>query len=167
MNGSCVFLSLATGDVIRPLDLMKTEILVDWNDNRATHKVKAKLRPNPHWRRGDGMRRANATATSSSCFEWGVHTGRKQHQRNCPQICVQCGLGQKHVSNVCQELENFVKQSVTFSLHRRASQWGSFRPHAHQTRREKRSKIWTCKSYCSNRTVHTAGNEQPMMQQAT
>ncbi len=42
-----------------------------------------------------------------------------------------------------------------------------FGTHAHQMRREKRSKEGCGKSCCSNRTVHTAGNEHRMTQQAT
>ncbi len=38
----------------------------------------AHVRPNSHWRRGDATQRANGS----------VHTGCKQHQRNCNQICV-------------------------------------------------------------------------------
>ena len=40
-------------------------------------------------------------------------------------------------------------------------------PHTHQTRREKWSKLEGAKSYCGNRTVHTAGNKQCMTQQVS
>ena len=65
---------------------------------------------------------------------------------------------------------------VSILLHKSATAWhlsalqlfgraaesgAAFMPHAHQTRRDKRSRR---KSYCKNRTVHTAGNEQCMTQ---
>ncbi len=55
-----------------------------------------RFRANPHWTWGDVTRHANTNGTYS-VVNGSVHTGCKQHQRNCPKICVlassmDCGL---------------------------------------------------------------------------
>ncbi len=69
----------------------------------------------------------------------------------------QCRLGFAWCwTNVRTELKEFELQpNASFQF---------LRPHAHQTQPEKRSTLGDT-SYCSNMSVHTAGNEQLMMQQ--
>ncbi len=42
------------------------------------------FRPNPYWARRD----VQMQKKTNKLVNGGVHTGRKQRQRNCPQICV-------------------------------------------------------------------------------
>ncbi len=105
------------------------------------------------------------------------HSNDDQNVRNINSLLellrlIGCGSGQSLV----KKLPSGERCLYTFCLKRdrnsiqpvstrddRATQ--NLRPHAHQARCEKQFR--TRKSYCSNRTVHTAGNKQHMKQQAT